>query len=536
MNICIVSRELYPFQKSGIGVYVYSLIKNLCKTNNVYLITEMREEDIDFVFESNNVRVFMANCNEYIEMNLFNNFNSAYSYAVYNKIIEINDTEVIDIIEFADYFGEGFFTILNKKIFRSLNEVPIVLKLHTPSLECSIFNDDKNIDYDVTSQEDFCIENSDYVYAISHAMKDIVGKRLDIKDVEVVYNFTGVNEVEKVNEVLKNERKTILYVGRIEKRKGVDLLINSAIEILKKYQDVEFILIGKDTSYSDSNSSMVEHLKGFIPDEIKERVKFIKPMDREKLQKYYASAYVSVFPSIWEGFGNVCIEAMSCGSPVIVSDSGGMMEIINNGEFGLSFESGNIIDLSRKLELIIKNLNKREKLKEKSLERAKFFSDSKIYNDQMKFYNKVIIDYKRENVNSKLEEGSTNFIFKNWLNGIKYQQQYYDEIKRVTKEWNREVELCKTLKIELNRVLLEWEKEVKNNRLLRSELIDKDTEISKKSEELQFEIKENEELIKKNEELIKKNEELIKENQFLKECINNKKWLLKKLVSKGDKQ
>nr|WP_275298403.1 glycosyltransferase [Clostridium sp. YIM B02555] len=359
---------------------------------------------------------------------------------------------------------------------------------------------------------------------------------MDIKDVEVVYNFTGVNEVEKVNEVLKNERKTILYVGRIEKRKGVDLLINSAIEILKKYQDVEFILIGKDTSYSDSNSSMVEHLKGFIPDEIKERVKFIKPMDREKLQKYYASAYVSVFPSIWEGFGNVCIEAMSCGSPVIVSDSGGMMEIINNGEFGLSFESGNIIDLSRKLELIIKNLNKREKLKEKSLERAKFFSDSKIYNDQMKFYNKVIIDYKRENVNSKLEEGSTNFIFKNWLNGIKYQQQYYDEIKRVTKEWNREVELCKTLKIELNRVLLEWEKEVKNNRLLRSELIDKDTEISKKSEELQFEIKENEELIKKNEELIKKNEELIKENQFLKECINNKKWLLKKLVSKGDKQ
>lgn len=93
-----------------------------------------------------------------------------------------------------------------------------------------------------------------------------------------------------------------------------------------------------------------------------EQVDFTGRLPDEEVRRYMSTARFVVFPTTNEPFGLVPLEAMACGTPVIVSDSGGPKETVINGKTGLTFQSDNVADLADKMRSLWRNNNLTRKM------------------------------------------------------------------------------------------------------------------------------------------------------------------------------
>ncbi|MFW5437701.1 glycosyltransferase [Paenibacillus apiarius] len=531
MNICLVSRELYPFQKAGIGVYVHNLTKSLAKNDHrIFIITSKSNQvecDQGEYYQEPNINIIGVE----EESLIIGDFSLAYSLGVYHQLKRLTTKEEISLIEFADYFGEGFYSLLYKRVRGEFRNIPFVVKLHTPTYECNIANQLGEPENRLTFQEDFVIRNVEYIYSISYFMKDTITTRLNRKDIDVVYNMIGTPSpysVESGDDLLQ-QSKFILYVGRLEERKGIDIFIRAALQIIDENDtDVNFIVIGRDILNQKSNRMMKEELLELIPSNLQHRFSWKAPMAQEELMNYYQHAYVSVFPSRFEGFGNVCVEAMRMGSPVIVSNNTALVEIIGK-EYGVSFINGDYLDLYNKINYLLKNEHYRDKLSNLSKERSNYFSIDYLYPNQIEYYEKIINHFKSapQKISKEIQEiimleniDRIHYLFQE--NSRVTQQKIIDYTKldeennRLIGEWGKNKEYIELLRDQIlkmeqenKRVLNEWEK-----------LVSKNNETTRHYENQLDVLRGNEQL------LIEKMNKQIHELRNLKEQIDNFKITL----------
>ncbi|MFP3282945.1 MAG: glycosyltransferase family 4 protein [Nitrososphaeria archaeon] len=152
--------------------------------------------------------------------------------------------------------------------------------------------------------------------------------------VDVIPNGVGAAQPPDIDRASVRRRyaadgeKMVLFVGRMVHEKGVEVLVDAARELLRRRWDVKFVLVGDGPlrlnllrSVEASGISSKFYFTGFVSD--------------EELMELYAAADLAVFPSIYEPFGIVALEAMSMGKPVVVSDVGGLAEVVENGVNGL---------------------------------------------------------------------------------------------------------------------------------------------------------------------------------------------------------
>ena len=151
-------------------------------------------------------------------------------------------------------------------------------------------------------------------------------------------NINMFNGVEKDYEfrrqyALDNE-KIILFIGRLVYEKGVQHLIAAMPKILGGYHDAKLVIAGK--------GGMIDELKAQVNFMgLGNKVYFTGYMDQKQVCKMYKCADISVFPSTYEPFGIVALEAMLSGTPVVVSDIGGLNEIVEHGVDGMKSYAGN---------------------------------------------------------------------------------------------------------------------------------------------------------------------------------------------------
>ncbi|MEM3458359.1 MAG: glycosyltransferase family 4 protein [Candidatus Bathyarchaeia archaeon] len=123
------------------------------------------------------------------------------------------------------------------------------------------------------------------------------------------------------------EEKIVLFVGRLVYEKGVQVLVNAVPKVLEKV-NAKFVIVG--------NGYMKEQLSGIIKSlGLSHKVLFTGFVDDETLKKLQKCADVSVVPSLFEPFGIVALEAMAAKSPVVVSDTGGLSEIVEHDVTGV---------------------------------------------------------------------------------------------------------------------------------------------------------------------------------------------------------
>lgn len=128
-------------------------------------------------------------------------------------------------------------------------------------------------------------------------------------------------------------------MGRLVYEKGIQHLIDAMPKILSNYNDAKLIVAGKGAML-DELKAKVDYLG------LSQKVYFTGYLNSKQVPKMYKCADVSVFPSTYEPFGIVALEAMLAGVPTVVSDTGGLNEIVDHGVNGMKSYTGNANSLA----------------------------------------------------------------------------------------------------------------------------------------------------------------------------------------------
>jgi glycosyltransferase involved in cell wall biosynthesis len=124
-------------------------------------------------------------------------------------------------------------------------------------------------------------------------------------------------------------KKYLLILGRIHRIKGFDILIPAVKNILEKEQDVYLVIVGNDSGYMEEIKKLAVELK------IQNKIIFTGAVAGEDKWCLYKNALMFVLPSYSENFGMAVVEAMACGTPVIISDKVGIYKEVEDSDAGL---------------------------------------------------------------------------------------------------------------------------------------------------------------------------------------------------------
>jgi D-inositol-3-phosphate glycosyltransferase len=152
--------------------------------------------------------------------------------------------------------------------------------------------------------------------------------------------------------------KIMLFVGRIERLKGIDKIIRAMSCLSARTRDItpRLIIAGED----GNRPGEIEKLKNLAAGlNLSGRVTFTGLVEYEKLPYYYNAADVCVFPSYYESFGLVPLESLACGTPVVATDVGDLRNIIRQGENGFVIKDGDPQNLAEKIEIVLTDWNKK---------------------------------------------------------------------------------------------------------------------------------------------------------------------------------
>ncbi|MFX1296477.1 MAG: glycosyltransferase family 4 protein [Promethearchaeota archaeon] len=238
------------------------------------------------------------------------------------------------------------------------------------------------------------IGNSFYIL---NALKQSFLLRFQKFNCKVIPNGVNLEKFSPKKELPKKistdfeKKKIILFLGRIEDYKGIDILIRAFAIVNQKISDIHLILIGSYHYNYQFYKKLQENVKKL---NLTRNISFLGEVSHNEIPFYLVLTKILVLPSyspskpIEEGFPNVILEAMACGRLIIASNIGGIPEIIHNQKNGLLFEPKNYLQLAKLILSIWMNPIKFEKLAENARRDViKKYAIEIVVEKYMKLYN-----------------------------------------------------------------------------------------------------------------------------------------------------
>jgi len=178
----------------------------------------------------------------------------------------------------------------------------------------------------------------------------------------------------------------ILFVGRLEARKGIDIVLDSAVRLAASGYDFELRVVGDTSIVGPTGATYREEFERGHPD-LAEQVLFLGRVDDEVLRKEYANCDVFVAPSRFESFGLILLEAMMFSKPVVATDIGGMREILHDGESGILIPPDDADALTSALQRLLDLPRLRREVGDRGRQRyQEFFTPEKMAEGAEAFY------------------------------------------------------------------------------------------------------------------------------------------------------
>lgn len=349
VRIALVSREYPPFFGGGIGTYARWIVPALADAGaRVHVITEAHDDSnprVEFQGPVTVHRVPMP-----MGRGGWTSAAARFSINAGRKVAQLAARGEIDVAEFAECEGAAAALLLLRAVLPK--GVPAtVVHLHTPSevlYELRSLST-KPLDEPMAAyflMERLALRQTDIVCAPSHFIADWAAAHYQLQRRPSVIPY-AIASVPPAPPVSKN--KDVLYVGRIEPRKGVEALALAWQIVMESHPDARLLLAGADTSGAPDGGSLKSYLLSLLTPHEQRSVQFLGRLRPESLSDEYARAAVCVVPSLWENFPNTCIEAMLHARPVVVSDNGGMSEMIGETDAGLVCRAGDPASLASAL-------------------------------------------------------------------------------------------------------------------------------------------------------------------------------------------
>lgn len=225
------------------------------------------------------------------------------------------------------------------------------------------------------------IQRIDGYIAVSPTAAETMRKYLDV-GFKILPNGVDTNrfspDVKKI-ERFSDHRRNILFIGRLEPRKGLRHLLIAFETVMKRVPDTRLIIVGKGV--------MEGYYRSLVQGKIKKNVYFEGFVSTEDVPRYYASCDVYCSPAIGgESFGIVLLEAMASGKPIVASNIDGYSRVITHGEDGLLVEPENPRVLAEALLKVLGNRELSRKLSVQGRRKAMAYSWGRITKQIEAFY------------------------------------------------------------------------------------------------------------------------------------------------------
>lgn len=338
MKILMLTWEYPPRVVGGISKVVYDLSHKMVKEGNeVTVVTYKDGDNVKYYENDKGVEVYRVD-NYMIRPNNFIDWIMQLNFNMITKVNEIiNKNGKFDVIHAHDWL-----VAYSAKSIKESYNIPLISTIHaTESGRNSGIHDEtqryiNDSEWMLTYESSEVIVNSNYM---KNEVQRLFGLPYD--KINVIPNGVNLQLFSNVNvdydfrrQYAMDNEKIILYVGRLVYEKGIQNLIAAMPKILDRYHDSKLIICGRG-GMIDELREQVKYLG------IDNKVYFAGYCDSKKMQKMYKCADVAVFPSTYEPFGIVAIESMLSGTPTIVSDVGGLNEIVEHCVTGMKSYAGN---------------------------------------------------------------------------------------------------------------------------------------------------------------------------------------------------
>jgi glycosyltransferase involved in cell wall biosynthesis len=305
-----------------------------------------------------------------------------------------NSGQHVDVIHAHDWLS-GLAAIELKHGFR----LPLVTTIHSTELgrRNGLYDDGQRMIHAIEKRLAF---ESWRIIACSRYMADQIkyayglsGDKIDVIPNGVyTKNFTVDNTVDLAfrRTFATDDEKIVLYTGRMVPEKGVNVLVGSIPQVIASMPNAKFIFVGD--GYYRAQYMRIAHGLG-----VAHKCYFTGFIESDSdVRKLFTLADVCVFPSFYEPFGIVALEAMAAGTPVIVSDIGGFSEIIDHGHTGLKVPVNNSYALARAIISLLSDPGLASSLRKNALETVqKLYHWRRIANQTTRVYERVIREYQK---------------------------------------------------------------------------------------------------------------------------------------------
>ncbi len=370
MNIWILTSE-YPPQAGGVGTYVANAASMFASAGHHTTIL-MPGDEQNIVEQTNFRQIEFVPGYKYLKHKLPPdgeiNDHPAFPYNImatwpamsYQFAEEfkrwIRKFGAPDVVEIQEYVATGYYFLARRWLQESpFCDIPVLVHLHTPLFEIDRVNRSpryKFPNYWIGQMEKFCIRAADGLLSPSNFLRHQMHARLNpnLKIEVIPYPFFPLKP-----ETRLPTRSDILYVGRLEYRKGVVQTVTECARLWEQGHSFTLELVGNDTEFYLVGTSM----KAYLTEKFKRYVDagqliISAPLSRKKLFERMQRAWCLLVPSLYENHPNVCLEAMSLEVVVLASRQGGQAEMIGAaGESGFLFDWEQPHDFGEKLTHIL---------------------------------------------------------------------------------------------------------------------------------------------------------------------------------------
>ncbi len=368
----------------GIGTYVVLVAEELARRGVEAHVFRWRSDEAYAAYQTNGVTYHL--CPKWVsarEDSLWNGavcqFTSrtnpiqADAYILRYFIGKVAAKTPFDVIEFPDIDGYA----LSARHLRGVKKIAV--RLHGCSRLCRQFAGESE-DAPMTALDKWearAAMRADALTSVSHSALAATARAwgADLSRAVVVPN--PIAALPSVGE--PRDPATVFFSGRLERRKGIDVLAQAIPQILQAVPEAQFRIFGKDKLWDETqpdspNGSVVMQqilqARGVCGD----KVKFMGAVPRDVLLSYLRRATVALVPSRYENQPFAVLEALACGTPLIVSDIPAHLEIVRNEAEGLTFAGENANELAQKTIALLNDASHRHALSESERKRSADFS------------------------------------------------------------------------------------------------------------------------------------------------------------------
>lgn len=367
---------------SSIGIVTCNLIKQFKQTKDIYIFCKggtVPEEYHSFTLKYIYVSLFTDNILQKFSLFLRKSgiisskkkpiYISSMNYFFYALkaaiFIRFNNINIVHIHNYSQIVS----------VIRFLNpETKIILHMHCEWLS---LNKSKTIKKR--------IKDTDIVFGCSKYISDKIAENYpEFKyKINTLYNGFDPDKFNTADTNINDTKISLLYLGRISPEKGLHVLLPAFNKISKLYDDVVLWIAGSIKSMpkayffdvsDDENilnlekyykSNYYEQLVALIDKEAEKKINFCGFQDSYSMLN---KSDILILPSVWnEPFGMPVIEAMAAGKIVIASKSGGITELISENINGFLFEKNDIIELSNRMDYVIRNLHSLDNIRQNAI-------------------------------------------------------------------------------------------------------------------------------------------------------------------------